>query len=77
MELRPGGADIPVTNDNKLQYVHAMADYKLNRQVRVIPLIAVCLLIDLFPSFNDRISHSSSGSFECCLQFVASKKCSK
>lgn len=34
VELRPGGADIPVTNENKLQYVHAMADYKLNRQVR-------------------------------------------
>jgi ubiquitin-protein ligase E3 B len=33
VELRPGGADIPVTNENKLQYVHAMADYKLNRQV--------------------------------------------
>jgi len=33
VELRPGGADIPVTNENKLQYVHAVADYKLNRQV--------------------------------------------
>lgn len=37
VELRPGGADIPVTNENKLQYVHAMADYKLNRQVRDKP----------------------------------------
>jgi ubiquitin-protein ligase E3 B len=37
VELRPGGADIPVTNENKLQYVHAVADYKLNRQMR--PLI--------------------------------------
>ena len=33
VELQSGGADIPVTNENKLQYVHAMADYKLNRQV--------------------------------------------
>lgn len=32
-ELKPGGKDIPVTNENKLQYVHAMADYKLNRQL--------------------------------------------
>ncbi|KAJ6840077.1 E3 ubiquitin-protein ligase UPL7 [Iris pallida] len=32
-ELKPGGRDIPVTNENKLQYVHAMADYKLNRQL--------------------------------------------
>lgn len=33
VELKPGGKDICVTNENKLQYVHAMADYKLNRQV--------------------------------------------
>ncbi|XP_020091856.1 E3 ubiquitin-protein ligase UPL7 isoform X2 [Ananas comosus] len=32
-ELRPGGKNMPVTNENKLQYVHAMADYKLNRQI--------------------------------------------
>lgn len=37
VELRPGGAAVPVTNENKLQYVHAVADYKLNRQMsRVI-----------------------------------------
>ncbi|CAM6107607.1 unnamed protein product [Calypogeia fissa] len=36
VELRPGGANIAVTNENKLQYVHAMADYKLNRQMRPI-----------------------------------------
>ncbi|KAL2610792.1 hypothetical protein R1flu_022484 [Riccia fluitans] len=34
VELRPGGADIAVTNENKLAYVYAMADYKLNRQMR-------------------------------------------
>ncbi|CAM8916889.1 unnamed protein product [Rhodiola kirilowii] len=33
VELRPGGKDVSVTNENKLQYVHAMADYKLNRQI--------------------------------------------
>uniref|UniRef100_A0A7N0UAZ7 HECT-type E3 ubiquitin transferase n=1 Tax=Kalanchoe fedtschenkoi TaxID=63787 RepID=A0A7N0UAZ7_KALFE len=33
VELRPGGKDVSVTNENKLQYVHAMADYKLNRQL--------------------------------------------
>lgn len=33
IELRPGGKDTSVINENKLQYVHAMADYKLNRQV--------------------------------------------
>ncbi|CAN1860378.1 E3 ubiquitin-protein ligase UPL7 [Linum perenne] len=33
IELKPGGKDISVTNENKMQYVHAMADYKLNRQI--------------------------------------------
>lgn len=33
IELKPGGKDTCVTNENKMQYVHAMADYKLNRQV--------------------------------------------
>lgn len=37
IELRPGGANMTVTNENRLQYVHAMADYKLNRQIQ--PLI--------------------------------------
>ncbi|WOL02398.1 E3 ubiquitin-protein ligase [Canna indica] len=32
-DLKPGGRNIPVTNENKLQYVHAMADFKLNRQI--------------------------------------------
>lgn len=38
IELRPGGKDTMVTNENKLQYIHAMADYKLNRQVLKIPM---------------------------------------
>ncbi|KAG6693556.1 hypothetical protein I3842_09G006200 [Carya illinoinensis] len=33
VELKPGGKDISVTNENKMQYVHAIADYKLNRQI--------------------------------------------
>ncbi|XP_065855485.1 E3 ubiquitin-protein ligase UPL7 isoform X2 [Euphorbia lathyris] len=33
IELKPGGRDVCVTNENKMQYVHAMADYKLNRQI--------------------------------------------
>nr|CAB3498895.1 unnamed protein product [Digitaria exilis] len=32
-ELKPGGRSISVTNENKLHYVHAMADFKLNRQI--------------------------------------------
>ncbi|XVF76313.1 hypothetical protein PTKIN_Ptkin13bG0256300 [Pterospermum kingtungense] len=33
IELKPGGKDVSVSNENKMQYVHAMADYKLNRQI--------------------------------------------
>ncbi|KAH0457572.1 hypothetical protein IEQ34_012887 [Dendrobium chrysotoxum] len=32
-ELRPGGRNVAVTNENKLQYIHAIADYKLNWQM--------------------------------------------
>lgn len=35
VELKPGGKDVSVTNENKLLYIHAMADYKLNRQVYI------------------------------------------
>lgn len=33
IELKAGGKDVSVTNENKMQYIHAIADYKLNRQV--------------------------------------------
>ncbi|ORX44590.1 HECT-domain-containing protein [Hesseltinella vesiculosa] len=33
-ELKHRGQDLTVTNDNKLEYVYLMADYKLNQQVR-------------------------------------------
>nr|CAD7395950.1 unnamed protein product [Timema poppensis] len=33
-ELKPGGANIQVTNINRIEYIHLMADYKLNRQMR-------------------------------------------
>lgn len=32
-ELRPGGRNVLVSNENMLQYIHAIADYKLNWQV--------------------------------------------
>lgn len=38
IELKPGGKDISVTKENMLQYVHAMADFKLNRQVWIFVL---------------------------------------
>ncbi|KNC98370.1 uncharacterized protein SPPG_06078 [Spizellomyces punctatus DAOM BR117] len=33
-EIKPGGAAISVTNENKFEYVHLMADYRLNRECR-------------------------------------------
>ncbi|RKP15406.1 hypothetical protein BJ684DRAFT_7045 [Piptocephalis cylindrospora] len=33
VELSPGGASIPVTRANRLQYVYLMANYRLNRQI--------------------------------------------
>ena len=33
-ELKSGGRDIPVTNSNKIEYIHLMADYKINKQIR-------------------------------------------
>nr|GEW95750.1 ATP-dependent DNA helicase PIF1-like [Tanacetum cinerariifolium] len=32
VELKSGGKDVNMAKDNKLQYIYAMADYKLNRQ---------------------------------------------
>ena len=33
VELKPGGRDIVVTNQNRIEYIHLMADYRLNKQV--------------------------------------------
>lgn len=33
IELKPGGKDITVTVDNKIEYIHLLADYKLNKQI--------------------------------------------
>lgn len=33
-ELRPGGKSIPVTNDNKIVYIHLMAHFKMHLQIR-------------------------------------------
>ena len=33
-ELCANGADVPVTNENKLQYVHLMADFHLNTRIQ-------------------------------------------
>ena len=33
IELKPNGAKIPVTAQNRIEYIHLMADYRLNKQV--------------------------------------------
>lgn len=33
-ELKSGGSNIPVTATNRIEYIHLMADYKLNKQIR-------------------------------------------
>lgn len=34
VELKLGGSKIPVTHENKIEYVHLVADYRLNKQIR-------------------------------------------
>ena len=33
IELKPGGRHIPVTWTNRIEYIHLLADYHLNRQL--------------------------------------------
>lgn len=33
IELRPGGADVPVTEDNKKEYVDAVVEYRIAKRV--------------------------------------------
>lgn len=33
IELKPNGSNIPVTAQNRIEYIHLMADYRLNKQV--------------------------------------------
>ncbi|XP_054161532.1 ubiquitin-protein ligase E3C-like [Oppia nitens] len=35
IELKPNGAKIPVTAQNRIEYIHLMADYRLNKQIRL------------------------------------------
>eukprot|EP00062_Callorhinchus_milii_P022092 gi/632979508/ref/XP_007906509.1/ PREDICTED: ubiquitin-protein ligase E3C [Callorhinchus milii] len=34
VELKAGGKDIPVTSANRIAYIHLVADYRLNKQIR-------------------------------------------
>ena len=32
--LKVDGDEIPVTNENRIEYIHLVADFKLNKQIR-------------------------------------------
>ena len=34
VELKPGGADIPVTEENKKEYVDCVVEYRISRRVK-------------------------------------------
>lgn len=34
IELKPGGADIPVTEDNKKEYVKLLVEYRISKRVK-------------------------------------------
>lgn len=44
IELKPKGGEILVTNENRIEYIHLMADYKLNKQVGVFGIVVVTLM---------------------------------
>ena len=33
IELRPGGGEVPVTKQNSVQYIHLLADWRLNTSI--------------------------------------------
>ena len=33
MELKPGGSDIPVTYNNRIEYIHLLSQYHLNQRM--------------------------------------------
>jgi ubiquitin-protein ligase E3 C len=33
-ELKPNGREVAVSNENRIEYIHLMADYRLNKQIR-------------------------------------------
>lgn len=59
IELKPNGAEIPVTALNRIEYIHLMADYILNKQIRSQVSafksgLANCIDLDWIRMFNPR-----------------------
>ena len=53
-ELKAGGSNIPVTASNRIEYIHLIADYKLNKQIR-----AQCNALKQVMSFHIYKIHNS------------------
>ncbi|KAK0087468.1 hypothetical protein PV325_000909 [Microctonus aethiopoides] len=67
-ELKPKGSQIPVTNTNRIEYIHLMADYKLNKEIRPQCYafkqgIASVVPLDWLQMFNNKeMQHLISGA---------------
>jgi ubiquitin-protein ligase E3 C len=70
IELKPGGKDILVTNDNKIEYIHLLSDFKLNKQIheQVVAFrngISNVISLDLLRLFNfNEFQNLISGQYD-------------
>lgn len=70
IELKPGGKDVLVTNENKIEYIYLLADYKLNKQIHEQAIafrngIANVINLDLLKLFSfNEFQNLISGSDE-------------
>ncbi len=58
-ELKPGGEDIPVTEENKKEYVDAVVSYRIERRVKeqfdkFMQGLLECIPRDLINVFDER-----------------------
>lgn len=61
-ELKPNGTNTPVTNQNRIEYIHLMADYKLNKQVSPLILIPYFTIFCCCFRFANNVLHSNKDS---------------
>jgi ubiquitin-protein ligase E3 C len=76
VDLAPNGHEVAVTSDNRLAYIHRVADYRLNRQIREPAAAFLRGLHELIQPewvrmFNEEELQVSRGtSSRACLVFV-------
>ena len=58
VKLVPGGRDRPVTSGNVVEYIHRVADYRLNQQVPSMCMAQALLL----PAASTLMQHESSST---------------